>query len=595
MSNFVLDLKAKLRATPYLVPGPTAIGSTVITDVPIDQVPIDQELQNIIDTINNPESEANLIIASLDELSARIAGIIPNINQGEDTSPGQDTWKVFSLPDFSALATVVNGLNKAMSSLGKIITLLTKVLNILAFFASSFGSFSKIISAVITLAQQKVNSFVQDFKGGVYANVIAPPAFYANFSDQVTYSEQFRGGFNGFLTRLQISINNPNDQNRPDFTADATVGGLVVMVDTESLDEIWGSLKQLAALFDFVKLFGLNLAPPVPKGLTGQCGYYSKNIGQPNQEQVFGIKLEWEASPLATSYKIYRSKVQGGTLYQNVTYLPSGLMEDVDENGMKQPGLLPIVKDMIFSLHTGNPVTYPTRDEYRYEDDTFNGGQPALVTAPAVSGTMLSYIDEDVAADVVRYYYVIKAVAAGITSANSQELPVLIKTCNDTIDLADIIPQPNGTLEFVSLDFAALGSWSKLEISFVVPWIKDLARIITDMLEGLKGMVSDTSEALIKFINQIADKIKTYIGILNAISFLLTALKSFVLSPSFSLLNVPPASGGPQKFVERIRRAKTVKPFSDENGITIGLVIMYAGNEVVAKAVNAIYSLISKK
>jgi len=590
MSDFVIDIKANLRASPYLEPGPTAIGSAVSREL----VTVDQELQKLIDSINDPESVANKIIASLDALSAKIAGLIPNINQGENNAPGDDTWKVFSLADFKPLKVVISGLDKAIGNLGKVTNLLTKVLNIIAFFASSFGSFSKIISALITFAQQKVNNFVQDFKGGVYANVVAPPAFYANYSDLTTFSEQFRGGFNGFLTRLQVSLNNPNDINRPDFTDDATVGGMVIMIDTESLDEIWGALKQLASMFDFVKLFGLNLSPPVPKGLTGRCGYFTKDENKPDQPQIFGIKLEWEASPLATSYKVYRSKTQGGTLYQNVPYLPSGLMEEVDENGLKQPGLLPVVKDMIFSLHTGNSVNYPTRDEYRYEDSTFNKGEPVTITSPAVSGSIITFIDEFVDANLVRYYYVVKSASLGITSANSQELPVLIKTCNDTIDLADIIPQPNGTLEFVALDYGAIGSWSKFEIILAFPWLKDLAKIINDMLEGLKGMVNDTSEALMKFINQIADKIRTYIGILNVISFLLTALKSFVLGPSFSLLNLPPFPGGPRKFVERIRRAKTVTPFSDENGITIGLVIMYAGNEIVAKAIKAIFSLISK-
>jgi len=576
-----IDLNAKIVAYPYVAPSISVLANSstgASGTSPAGATALD-----------------NLITKMRENLNILSGITLPIIGAGE-TIP-QDKWVGVSLDtsNFKAAQVVMMNLNNAMKGLDKIITVLSKVLQIIELFTTSFGSFSKLLVAIVDYAEATVKDFVSGLQAGLYVNVLAPPAFYAKYSDVQQLLDQSRGGFNGFITRLFASLNNPNDLNRPDLSPTAAVGGFVIMIDSKDLDEIWRSLKQLSDMFDFMKLFGLNLAPPPPKGLTGRCGFFDTN---------FAIKLEWQSSPLATGYTIYRSKIQGGIIHKNIRYIPTALMESVDEHGVKQPGLLPVAKDMIFSLMTGSAVDYPVHDVVSYEDSDFSTyafdtstnsftGEP--VSLPA---TATSFLDLTVDPAVIRYYYVIRASSAGIQGKNSQELAVTVKTCNDSINLADIIPQPAGRIEFVSLGLGSFGSWSKIEMTHMFPWLVDLEKIVLDMLESLKGMVTDTADSFMKFIKQIKAKITLYVGILNVIKFLLGALQNFILGSSISILNVPPAIGGTQTFVNRIRKA-TPPPgvtFSDENGVTIGIVIMYSGGDAtVAAAVKFLGKLLGIK
>jgi hypothetical protein len=530
-------------------------------------------------------------VGFLDQLIAQLTTSVANIGTRVSFAPpSQDQWNTASLPDFSAIQKLTDNLGKAVDGLNQIVTLLQKVLQIIELFVSGFSSFSKIIESIIGFGETTVNNFVQDLKGGVYLNIVAPPAFLAKYNGNPYYIEQSRGGFEGFLTRLQASIDNPNDINRPNFSPDAVVGGMVVLLDSQSLDKIWVGLKQLAALFDFVKLFGLNLTPPPPTGLHGRCGFFNASTGFTTPTQQLGIKLEWQSSSIASNYLVYRSTVPGGVT-QEVEYIPSTLMNDPDTN---EPGLFSIAKDMLFSLFTSNPVTKPTRFVQVYNDPTFNAGKPVQVKSN-VSGVTISFIDTFVDENVPQYFYVVKS---GETGQNSIELSVLVRKCNDLPNKANVIQQPEGHFEFLSMGFGNLNSWSSIQLSAAVPWVGELADMLIKFLDSMKGMVNDATDSFTGFITQIGAKLKLYVGILQTVSYVINMFKSFVIGESISFLELPPAQGGTSYFVDRIRQAKLpsdITSFSDENGISIGIVLMYAGDEIIANAIGFIMSLFVKK
>jgi hypothetical protein len=576
----IITLTARIRSYPYISPS-----ATIISNASTGTSGTSPEASSFLDQI-------------IAQLQAGISNISGTVVGPAQPVTGQDKWNRGSLTDFSSVQKLVDNLGKAVDGLNNIVNILSKILQIIELFVSGFNSFSKIIESIIDYGEQTINNFVKDLKGGVYLNVIAPPAFLRNYSDQnPDYAEQCRGGFEGFLVRLQGSINNSRDPNRPNFSSDAVVGGMVILMDTESTDEVWNGLKQLGAMFNFVKLFGLNLTPPPPKGLKGRCGYFKKTLDAngnpiPAKDQVakFGIKLEWESSSIISNYLVYRSTIPGG-ITQSVEYVPSTLMDDPDTN---QPGLFTVAKDMLFSLFTKNPVTKPHRLEQVYNDPTFNNGNPVSVDSN-VSGTTIIFIDEFVNEKVMEYFYVVKSGASG---QNSMELPVEVKKCNDLIDLSNVIPHPAGHYEFISAGFGRMNSWSSIQVSMVVPWVVELAGILTDFLESMKGMTNDATDSFMNFLNQIKEKIQLYVGILNTVSYIIGVFKSFVIGPSIAFLELPPAKGGPNNFVQRIKDAQLPSgqaSFSGSNGISVGIVIMYAGNEAVAAGISFIMSLFVKK
>jgi hypothetical protein len=493
------------------------------------------------------------------------------------------------------------------------VTALTKVLRIIELFSSVFNSFSKLIISAIELAQNKLNQYgLGAMNFGVHANVLVPPALLKLVGD-VDSRNQLRGGFEGFLTRLESSVYNVQDTNRPQYSTSDYVGGLIILLDTESLDTAWSGIKSLASMFDFMSLFNLNLAPPPPTNLVGFTGRFSNDSGEyevqtdltrkeesesgTTKEWKFGVQLEWDQTYTSSGFNIYRSRVQGGTA-QLVEYVPSSL---VDNRETGDPGLLSVVWDWVLNIKAKESVQRPDRLEYSYADPDFPG--PVYVSAGLDS--RLKYVDTNMTTKVLNpeaavedqvevpivkegdkeipitnYYYIIRACNSNGTNEgpNSKELSVAIKTCNDAFSIADLIQHPNGRFEFFSIGYGKINNWSSIQVSTMIPWFGEIVNILDNFLETLKGMATDASESFSDFLNQIQAKVQMYTNILGAVSYLVEAIKDLLLTPSIAYLNVPPEVGGMPVFLQRVRNAQGGDEFSGSNGISVGIVLAYGGS-----------------
>lgn len=624
MPTSQIDVVAKLKAFPYVSPPSlvTAASEATVTSPDGTEVPLSDLDQFIADL----EAGAGSIPSDISDL----------IGPGAPTpsSVGNDKWESISIADMSWVAKITAPLEKALEKIDKIVQVLTKVLKIIELFNSSFNSFSKLMVSAIDLAQNKLNEFGANTLGfGVYANVLAPPALF-KFGRSTESRQQLRGGFEGFLTRLESSVQDTKDANRPQYTTNDYVGGLIVLLDTESIDVIWKGIKQLASMLDFVDLFGLDLSPPPPTNLSGLCGKFAKNEDEDIWETEddfaradpehstktweFGVKLEWDQTYTSSGFNVYRSRIPGGTSVLT-PYVPTSL---VDNKETGEPGLLTIAWDSIINLKAGVPAQLPERLEYLYEDPDFGG--PKFVDSPP--GSRVTYVDTDmktkilnpqattedqieipvytdasgVEVPVPNYYYVIRACNSSGSGEgdNSRELSVTIKACNDAFSLAKTIGYPNGRFEFISMGYGKLNNWSSIKLTAMIPWFGEVIKILNDFLDTLRGTVTDVSDSFSGFLDQIAEKVTLYSNILGVVSYLVERVKDLLLSPTASFLNVPPEKGGMPVFLQRVRNAQGGDEFSGPNGITVGVVLVYGagGSNIVQlalmkRAFEFVYSL----
>ena len=212
-----INLSAKLKAFPYNAPAVTSAARKA-----------QEEASAIDDFISDLEEGSSNIPTDISQI------IGPNASPGAGIA-GTDEWDRMAIPVDSKLGWVTgitDGMESAFKALDKITTSLSKILKILELFNSSFNSFSKLFVSAINFAQSKIDEMSQSLTAGVYANVIAPPALLRKSAGDINSRTQLRGGFQGFISRFENSLHNTKDNNRPTFSINAYVGGLVIVVDT---------------------------------------------------------------------------------------------------------------------------------------------------------------------------------------------------------------------------------------------------------------------------------------------------------------------------------------------------------------------------
>lgn len=533
------------------------------------------------------------------------SGSLPPSGKGTSNAVSQLNWKTLSvsIPDVSA---VTGALDKITSALDKLIKLLNPILKLIELYISLFSSFSKILSSLFDLLTDTLNSFVQDLgQAGVYLNILVPPALLKDSLSDISLSQLSSGGFQGFLGRLQSSLSDPNDKQRPNFS-NGLVGGMIILADAESFDTFFKTLNQLAGMFDFMKLFGLNLNPPPPRGVRGRVGYFAS----PDGSQKYGVELDWDPPPaFARQYLITRSRTPGGE-ETVVDYVPTALVG--------KDGLIQTVKNSIALRQ----FTWPEKTIKVYEDPNF---KPVVVSPnkPDGGGTYIDFINPPLvdypppesegkpnnearpnASTPKELYYVVQSVAAvGVTSLpqtsltrnlvpgigpQSQEVTIPLKFCDNSADIAVVIEHATTTtsdFEFLAPGWGRFGNWSSVQVKVLVPFVTELIGMLTKFLNQLKGMTTDASDSFSDFINQLKDKITNYIGLVQMLVRFIEELRGLLLGESVAFLYVPPATGGTSNFVNRVRSAKVPSPgFSGSSGITAGIVLMFGAPAVGASA-----------
>jgi len=489
----------------------------------------------------------------------------------QNLSANAGKWKVFG-PDTSMIPEdIIEKFDKAITTLGKVTDALTPILNFLEFFLSSFNSFSSLIGSLLDRVQKEVNEWSEDLAGaGIFFNPLFPPALNKNMINNNNWQKLSTGGFDGFLSRLDVSLRNTADDHRPRFSRDAQVGGLIIMVDSESADDFFSTLNQLANLFDILNLVPINLSPPPPKTIRSYPVY--------TDEDGYGIHLKWDAPGIPFTngfYRISRSVVPGG-IPKEVNDIPTKL-------GGKD-GFIRAIKTRLSTYFSDKRAgkspagSWPTKTVYAYDDPTFNG--PHIVKANVVNGSG-SYLDRDIPLEAGeplfdQFYYTVESGFPGLWGPPSREISVTVqKKCVDPDSVA-VVTHAKGYKEYISAGWGGLGQWSSIQTKFLIPFMPLLIEQMNKVLDTLKGMVKNNSDSFSDFIKGIKDKIDTYIFMIDLLTSIVEQVQKMILGPSAAFLVVPPEKGGISGFMQRVRSAKVPDDgFSGQNGMTGGLVFIY--------------------
>lgn len=580
MASGEINLPAKMKAYPYV--SPPGAGARAAAE---------QEQQET--------DEFMSLLEEFADLPDDIAQLIGTKKQSN--AVGKDQWKGPSDPSVDDFKRILSAFERPISKLNKAVSGLQKIMKIIQLFISGFNSFSKLVVSFINYGRTKLNEYTDTtLKKGVYVNVLVPPAFLqeARSDPKVLFKSQ--GGFDGFITRLNTSLKDTKDKNRPQYGLQDYVGGMVVLLDSESLDTIWTGLKQLASMFDFINLFGFDLEPPPPTNLRGFSGFF-EDPENPD-EKKFGIQLEWNKNPLVSTFKIYRSRIPGGR-YTEVEYVPNSLVGNKETGEI---GLLEVTRRLLARIFAKQPFITPMKKEYVYNDPDFNEGNPIIISS-TTGGTTAKYVDTDIPTEkvtvegqiyeipyhlneqtsekeaVLNYYYIVKSSIAGglIEGPNSKELVVEPKSCNDMYNIANIIFHSQSQIEPISKGFGSINSWSSIQISRMLPWFQEIIDILNKFLDSFSGMITDASDSFSDFLDQITQKFQMYASILELCAWLLENVKRFIFGPYVSFLNLDPVKGGMDVFVDRIKGAQLPEgkdSFSGPSGTSIGIVMVYGGS-----------------
>lgn len=523
----------------------------------------------------------NLVGLPEDEISG-----VPGVS-----STAEDIWQDFGLDSSFLPENAIKSLNKGVETLENISNVFATIMKFLQLFLTSFNSFSSIVSSLLDFVQSEVNKWAQDLAGaGVFFNALFPPAFNPNMIGNLEWQKLSSGGFPGFLNRLQVSLNNTADPNRPIYSSDALVGGLIILVDSETFDDFFKSWRQLGELFDFVNLIPINISPPPPTNIRGVSRLVN---GQ------FQIQLKMDAPPVRPGpiqYRISRSVVPGGVakqanpvptklggkdgffrgLYFRLASFFSERAEQRKRTGRR--GARELRKIGAFEKVPGD---WPPVIVYEYKDR-----DPAIILSNPINGSG-TFIDDQIPKDLngdpvhKQYYYVVESGFGGsdqdfIGGPRSNEVMVPVeKECIEDGSAA-VIEHRRGKREYISAGWGGLGKWSSIQASLVLPFIPKLIDILDKVMKTIQGMVKNTTDSFSDFIAGIQDKFQTYSFMISLMNDIIQQILKLTLGPNIAFLYVKAKKGGVSEFMRRVRTAEQPdRGFSGSNGITAGLVFMF--------------------
>jgi Abnormal spindle-like microcephaly-assoc'd, ASPM-SPD-2-Hydin len=128
--------------------------------------------------------------------------------------------------------------------------------------------------------------------------------------------------------------------------------------------------------------------------------------------------------------------------------------------------------------------------------------------------------------------------------------------------------------------------WVSYTILDLVPDLKQVIKLMSDVIESLMSGTEKFGESILTFLNLIEAKIDSLQKFIDQIDSVLTMITEIFSGPGFYLLNVPLNSGGNEYFKKALMNAKN-GPSSDIFGYTAGITILYGGpsGDVSMKAI----------
>jgi hypothetical protein len=353
------------------------------------------------------------------------------------------------------------------------------------------------------------------------------------------------GGFPAVMAKVNHSLTNMQDPNRPIFYEGDYVGAIMVMLNAgTNVGDLIHDMELLA------KFFGTD-APtvkfPPPVGLTAKPGLYaedekdSPNFGDSfinvvsstfTGKKVLGIMLSWKTDDLPglSGFNVYRSKV------------PKGIPV-IDANGKFVQGQASAVKA---ATVLGE-----------YADLLFNNGKPVFVDNDP--GSPMHFLDLEVISGETYYYKVVPTFQMSdgtnypAEAANSYISAKAVACIPDDL-LQTTYETPSGLLNGLATGDPPY--WSNMTLRGLLgPSFDVLLEALTGLADRLKGVTISSKnhfEKLLKLLDKWVKKLKELLVLIKNVLASLEALK---FSANAMMLMIPSAKGGIPGLKEQINNA----------------------------------------
>ena len=496
------------------------------------------------------------------------------------TNAGAGDWSGLSVsgavPDLLSEDNLLK-LSKMIAKLQGATDILLKVAKIIELVISSFGSLSTIVKTLLSVVQTQVNNWIKDLSGvGLYFNMIVPPAFNEALAGNSKINKLSSGGFQSFVSTLGVSFNNSADNNRPIFSDQAQVGGFVLLIDSDTLDQFFKTMETFSKMFDFMEVFPFNTNPAPPRNITG-AAKFDKKAGK------YGVELKWKApNVFVPMYQISRSLRSGGRNEER----------DIQITKLKlyaSQNKWDLFKAVKYKIQTKE---WPQERVRVYDDleakqikvPEFKGPVQVLANALTGGGSYMDYnikLGADGKPAQLKYFYVIQSGVGdanfGIWGPYSPQVSVpMSPACIDENQAAMVRYQDGSGITrygFIRSGWPGFGKWASVKIK--IPFLEDFAKIFSNVLESIAGMTDNVSSSFSAFLKSIKDKIDYYINMVEALIAIIQSIQALELAGRVAYLYLQIQEGGTRGFMSRLRAAQPIEGgFSGPSGITAGMVFV---------------------
>jgi hypothetical protein len=519
------------------------------------------------------------------------------------------------------LGKYAGDLNKLTEKLKTFTDALILVGQLAKFFVTSKNLVYAIVLAILDIVQKQVKDLIKSWlaSGGYFTFIprhldlkemesstvsdFKDVKYHAPTLEEVRAGKTLDGGFVGFLTRLEFMFNDTSDPSRPVYGPDTIVGGFVVVVDTGNISDLYTNLNILKEMF-FLPSY--QFTPPPPNNIKATWGNFPTGTGT---ETKFGVKIEWDPPQgLYTCFRINRCKVSGG--YRKMITLTDGegnvvkyadiddtvkppkfIMEYRDQEGVKPEeafGGPKVVKMddtgggfyIDFQVLPNEPGKDPG-NTYYYTVESGYGEFATVEKTPEKN--FLVEIDPIVVNGWVITDKPIRMVP--LWGIKSQEVKIVPINCIPKTSLS-FIEHGDGQLEALTPGWgnqAGAGNWVFARIMDPNSVIMDrIMKQIDSAFQRLKNKFRTNKQAVPKWFQIMLNSIYQLVGIVRLVIAVIQILQALKLKPGVRSLFVPPATGGTNDLLNKLRGAQN-PPTSGAAGYTAGMVFLFGGGSLPGK------------
>jgi len=461
-----------------------------------------------------------------------------------------DTWRDLGKVNINPLGNTLDKpiVRKSVNALSDVIGTIEAAIEILKItgkIINAFQSDANSLFVVINFAIQAIIDVLKELavsisSTGVYVLPLLPE------TSPFDPSTPAGGGFKEVMAKVNHSLTNSQDPNRPVFFDGDYLGSVIFLLTagTNAGDVI----KDLSILVKFLQgddsgsklstVTALNATPGLYYETEGQSAstydtitdYLSAAAGV----KLPGIKVSWGAPqgiPGIYGYRIYRSKTQEGT-------------PELDDKG----NLLRVPADSPFNA--GRTIT-------QYVDYAFNNGKPVLIKESKKN--KLEYVDFEVYDGEIYFYKVVpvfKDSAGSIVEGEviSQYTSAKASACLPSDLLLNTYETPDGLLRGKASGDPPY--WNNVTLRGLLGESMDsLLRSVQSLADRLKGVSTSSSKHFEELIETLQDWVDDLTVLLEKIKKFLESLKALQFSANAMVLTIPSESGGVAGLKSRINQA----------------------------------------